>query len=378
MLSIGYRSPSEKDESGAPLISIIVPTYNAAETLEKLLVSIEASASTDHEVIIVDDGSSDGTTELLTRYSVRVLRTPRNGGPSLARNMGARVARGDILLFLDSDVILREDSLAEVFLFFEQHPDRSVMIGVYDSEPANQGAWPLYKALQCYSYYRSFPPLRRVSLLWAAVAAFRKDVFLRSGGFDIRFNRPSMEDLELGRRISAQHPIYLNRNVVVKHHFPVTLRQNVLDHFHRGRLWVKIYFRYKRFDDYLSTPRRAIGRLAAFASIPSIILAQVLALPALVAAAPLAVYLACNYDLWAVTARRKPRFLPAAFAMDFFLGTVLGAALCRALLDEGISGIGRLIRRRNAVSGSVVPIPEGEEGMTGKTATGSTGKARLR
>jgi glycosyltransferase involved in cell wall biosynthesis len=317
-----------------PFLSIIVPTYNARRELGRLLRSIEASPSSDREILVVDDGSTDGTLSMLESAPVRVLCTPKNRGPAFARNQGARAARGEVLLFLDSDVELEPDALAETARFFRDHPDRSVMIGVYSPVPANDGAWPLYKALQCYSYYSAFPAVKEVTLLWAAVAAFRRDVFLRSGGFDTRFARPSMEDLELGRRIARSTPIFLNRKVVARHNFPATIAKNVADHFDRGRLWVRIYFRHRRFDNYLSTPRRALGRIAASASVPLLAVSPALPAAAVASGAAFAVYAACNHDLWRSVLRRRPSFLPAAIAFDFLLGLVLGAAAFVACGEE--------------------------------------------
>jgi glycosyltransferase involved in cell wall biosynthesis len=317
-----------------PFLSIVIPAYNAAGELVALLQSIQASTFDNWEVLVVDDGSTDGTIGLVEALPVRVLRTPRNGGPAGARNLGARAARGDILLFLDSDVLLEPETLGEVASFFRSRPDRSVMIGVYSPEPANEGPWPLYKALQCYSYYRGFPPVKDVTLLWAAVAAFRREAFLASGGFDERFGRPSMEDLELGRRISGTTPIALNRRVVVRHRFPETWRKNAADHYDRGRLWVRIYFRYRRFDNYLSTPRRAAGRLAASAALPLLAAAPFAPAAGIASGALFGAYLACNHDLWSVTARRLPRFLPRALVYDFTLGVVLGAAALVACAEE--------------------------------------------
>ena len=114
----------------APFLSIVIPTYNDAASLEKLLRSIDDSPYTDRETIVVDDGSTDGTTEKLAAFPVRILRTPRNGGPGRARNLGAAEAKGDIVLFLDSDVIVEPEALGETARFFRDHPDRSVMIGV--------------------------------------------------------------------------------------------------------------------------------------------------------------------------------------------------------------------------------------------------------
>lgn len=327
----------------SPFLSIIVPTYNAAAELRKLFRSIEASTFDDHEVLVVDDGSTDGTLALLAAEGVRVLRTTTNRGPAYARNLGARAARGGVLLFLDSDVVLEPDALAETARFFRERPDRSVMIGVYSSEPVNEGPWPLYKALQCYSYYSAFPDVKEVTLLWAAVAAFRREAFLLSGGFDADISKPSMEDLELGRRISRTTPIYLNRRVVVRHRFPSTFAKNAADHFDRGRMWVRIWFRHRRFDNYLSTPRRAVGRIAASSVLPLLAAAPFAPAAGIGSAAALGVYAACNHDLWRVVARRVPRFLPTAFAFDFLLGLVLGAATAAACVEEAAGRIGGAI-----------------------------------
>ncbi|MBN1826909.1 MAG: glycosyltransferase family 2 protein [Candidatus Eisenbacteria bacterium] len=326
------------------MLSIIIPTYNSSRTLVKLLRSIRGSGFDDCEILVVDDLSTDDTVEAIRPFGVRYFRMPRNGGPSAARNLGAREARGDVLLFLDADVVVWSDTLERTARFFREHPERSVMIGVYDPEPANRGAWPLYKALQCYSYYRSFPEVRRVTLLWAAVAAFRRDLYLESGGFDDRYDLPCMEDLELGRRISKRTPIYLNRAVRVRHHFPVTLRKNVKDHFTRGSLWVEIWFTHRIFDDYLSTPRRAVGRLAATAAVVALPFAALAPHALVLTGAGLAVYLACNHDLWRTVAEKRPLFLPAAFGMDFLLGLVLGAAAFHVFARESLRRLRAVFR----------------------------------
>ncbi len=353
----------------SPFLSIVIPTYNDAASLDKLLRSIDGSRYTDRETIVVDDGSTDGTLEMLADFPVRLVRTPRNGGPGRARNLGAAEAKGEVVLFLDSDVIVEPESLGEVARFFRDHPARAAMIGVYAPEPANAGAWPLYKALQCYSYYRGFPELKEVSLLWSAVAAFRRERFRESGGFHSDFTRPSMEDLELGRRISKDTPIWLNRRVVVRHHFPATLKKNVADHFDRGRLWVRIWFRYRRFDNYLSTPRRAAGRIAASAAL--LLVAGGIFRPALLplAAAALLVYLICNHDLWAVVGKRSPRYLPAAFGIDLLLGVVLGAAAIRAVGEEAVDLVRRWVRRPKKFLEPLAPEPEEE--LSPSRSTGS-------
>lgn len=344
------------------MLSIVIPTYNAAEKLVKLLRSIAASSFTDYEILVVDDGSADNPGGLTGQFPIRVVSTGGRVGPARARNLGARMAKGDLLLFLDSDVIVEPGGLGEVDRFFREYPDRSVMIGVYSPEPANSGILPKYKALQCFSYYEKMGEVTPISLLWAAKAAFRTNVFLEAGGFDETFDKPSMEDLELGRRISENHTIYLNRRFVVRHHFPSTFRRNAADHLHRGYLWSKIFFHYHRFDNYLHTPRRGIGRIAGFLAAVALVPASLIPGTWPVAALLFGTYLACNFDLWSVVIRRAPAFLPLAFGIDYLLGVVLGAAAAWAAVEEGAASIARLFRGRRALL-----VPADEEGTKSPT-----------
>src|SRR5215510_13897684 len=87
-----------------PIFSIIIPTYNRLPYLKKTLDSIWEQSFTDFEVIVVDDGSTDGTADYLRELggSVELLRQ-ENRGPGAARNLGVMHARGEYIAFLDSD-----------------------------------------------------------------------------------------------------------------------------------------------------------------------------------------------------------------------------------------------------------------------------------
>lgn len=86
------------------LVSVIIPTYNRAKTIERTVNSVLAQTWKAIEIIVVDDGSTDQTPEVLHRYGdkIRVIRQ-KNGGPAAARNTGIKAATGDIISFLDSD-----------------------------------------------------------------------------------------------------------------------------------------------------------------------------------------------------------------------------------------------------------------------------------
>jgi len=96
-------------------ISIIIPAYNAEKAIKECLSSLtnQSLSRNKYEIIVVDDGSTDRTCEIAKKYKVNVI-SQGNGGPAVARNRGAREARGDILIFTDSDCIADKDFIEKM------------------------------------------------------------------------------------------------------------------------------------------------------------------------------------------------------------------------------------------------------------------------
>src|SRR5947209_6149687 len=101
-----------------PLLSIVVPTYNRSNSLRRLLLAIEEQTYPNDrfEVLVVDDGSTDGTPDILrhlvVRFALRLIEQA-HGGPSAARNLGVANAGGELIVFLDDDVVPLPDLLLE-------------------------------------------------------------------------------------------------------------------------------------------------------------------------------------------------------------------------------------------------------------------------
>ncbi len=109
-----------------PLVSIITPVYNAADWLPETLATVRAQTLTDWEMICVDDCSTDGSVAILERASAedprfRLLRMPRNGGPSEARNLAMAAARGRFIAFLDADDLWLAEKLARSVEWMTAH-----------------------------------------------------------------------------------------------------------------------------------------------------------------------------------------------------------------------------------------------------------------
>lgn len=111
-----------------PSISVVIPAWNAAATLPATLESVLSQDHPDVEVIVVDDGSTDGTPELLARWAARhdgrfrYERIPNSGGPARPRNVGVGLARGELVAMFDSDDIMEEGKLSAQAAVFTAHP----------------------------------------------------------------------------------------------------------------------------------------------------------------------------------------------------------------------------------------------------------------
>jgi glycosyltransferase involved in cell wall biosynthesis len=213
----------ESSASPSPGLSVIVPALNAAATIAQCLDALTAQASDEVEIIVVDDASTDDTYQIASRYNVRLLRLPRNMGPSAARNKGAEMARAPILFFLDADVAIAPGGLARARASMSG-TDAGAVIGSYDDDPAARSAISRFKNLaHHYFHQRSRPD---TTTFWGACGLVRRELFFAAGGFDER--RSGIEDVELGYRMTGRGiRIVLDPALQVKHLKRWTLRSLV-------------------------------------------------------------------------------------------------------------------------------------------------------
>ena len=106
-----------------PLISVVMPSYNSEQYIEEAIQSVLDQTYRNFELIVIDDGSQDNTTDLVGRYGNRVsLSIQPNMGPGAARNNGIRQSRGSLICFLDSDDVWVRDKLRKQLLFIKSNP----------------------------------------------------------------------------------------------------------------------------------------------------------------------------------------------------------------------------------------------------------------
>jgi GT2 family glycosyltransferase len=216
------------DSAGVP-ISVVVAASNAPEDLAACLEGIRACRGAyEAEIVVVDDASNDACairiSGLAKQFEAKLIRLDRRSGPAAARNTGAHVSQAEIIFFLDADVVPHPECFELVrSVLAGSEREYSAVIGSYDTHPHNPGLVSQYRnLLHAYVHQTSEG---EVASFWTGCGAVRRSAFLVAGGFDAKFQFPSVEDVEFGSRlVRAGSHIALNPRIQVTHRKRWTLR----------------------------------------------------------------------------------------------------------------------------------------------------------
>jgi glycosyltransferase involved in cell wall biosynthesis len=324
-------------------VSLIIPVHNGGEAFGHCLSSVRQLVPPATEWIVVDDGSTDDSAARAREAGATVIETLRpRSGPAVARNLGAGAARGDLLYFLDADCSIHSDAVGVALRTFAEQPTVTALVGSYDDEPTAPNLLSQYKNLTHHLVHQSAPP--DGFTMWGACGVIRREVFWELGGFDERYGRPCIEDIELGYRLAETgHRIRMCPELQVTHHKvwrPLgLLRTEVLD---RAIPWSELILGRGRIENALNISRWARVRVALSGLLPVLLLlgfwwrpgwwlALAVAGLLLVLDAPILVKLARLRGVWFAI-----RVIPWHWFSHFYSGVsfalVLGRRAC------GISG----------------------------------------
>jgi glycosyltransferase involved in cell wall biosynthesis len=231
-------------------ISVIIPAHNAAWIVADCLQAVFQSTFRDFEVIVVNDCSTDQTAEIARGFPCTVLATSFKSGAGAARNLGAASASAEILVFVDSDVLIKPDSLAAVAAAFESEPALAGLFGSYEAATAPGNFTSVFKNLQ--HHYTHQTSNERANTFWSGFGAVRRTPFEEVGGFP---SGRKMEDVELGYRLTLNgHRIRLRKDLRVLHCKRYTLAKLIQsDLFDRAVPWVCLMLELRIFRNDLNT-----------------------------------------------------------------------------------------------------------------------------
>jgi cellulose synthase/poly-beta-1,6-N-acetylglucosamine synthase-like glycosyltransferase len=200
-----------------PFVSIIIPAKNAAKTIAGCVQAVlgQKDFVEPYEVIVVDDGSDDVTAAIANGFGVRVIRLEEGKGPAAARNAGAAVAKGEILVFTDADCEPESHWLVEMIKPFED-PE---VVGVRGAYRTHQSGWVPRFVQQEYAFkYKLIAGFDSIDFIDTYSAAYRRKTFLENGGFEKAFPVPCVEDQEFSFRLARKgHRMVFAPDAIVYH-----------------------------------------------------------------------------------------------------------------------------------------------------------------
>lgn len=200
-------------------VSVVIPTYNEEKDIGDLMECLCKQTFKDFEVIVVDNFSNDNTLNIVKKYrkrlKIRVYK--RRGNVSFARNFGFKKASGEIMVFLDADIVVPKDFIEKIYRSF--YPD-AVCVSLFGTKGS------------------IFDIIHKEGISSIPIA-FKKKSFFKVGGFDEALS--AFEDLDLTERIESRGLIkVLNKNIVIYHKFPQKLKEL----YRQQKKWGMEYLKY--------------------------------------------------------------------------------------------------------------------------------------
>ena len=230
-------------------ISLIIPTNTVDSHLEQCLERVGRCRPQPLEVIVVLDGDRGQSIPEVGGRAITVVRLPECSGPGKARNKGAEQAVGDILLFIDKDVLIPEDTFARLETLFSSTDRPDAVFGSYDDNPVEQDSVSQYKNL--HHHYTHQHASREAFTFWTGCGAVLRKRFLELKGFNEEYQVPSVEDIEFGYRLKKTGgTILLDKSLQVTHLKKWSLVDMLrTDFFHRAIPWSTIVLRHGRMEN---------------------------------------------------------------------------------------------------------------------------------
>lgn len=225
-----------------PCESIIVPAFNSGKTIGDCLRAIRDSTFKDYELIVVSDCSRDDTALAAREYADRVIELDKHNGRNHARMIGIRSARGEIIVNVDSDVMIKKDTLFKINEYFSSRPETDALTGCLSKKHSNKDFFSQYKNLYMHYIFSKLP--EKITFLYGSLFALRRKV-VNENESDIDI----VDDTVLGQRLFASgKEIAFVKELEVEHLKKYNLLSFIKNDFFIPFYWAQIFIAYKGWN----------------------------------------------------------------------------------------------------------------------------------
>lgn len=308
------------------MISVIIPAYNAESTLGETLFALQhqSLSRSSYEIIVVDDGSDDHTARIARASADRAI-TQEHAGPAAARNKGAEMAKGDILVFTDSDCVPFPDWLEKLCASFSNHEVVAIK-GAYHTRQRSLVA--RFAQVEFEERYTKLSKYHRIDFVDSYSAAIRRSAFLEVGGFDVRFPKANNEDVDLSYKLAARGSLMqFAPTAKVSHRHPDSLKRYLRTKFFRAYWRAMVYRRHpaKLFADSYTPQLLKLQIVLAPLLLVLLFLGLCHIIPFWTTLAMLALFAACAFPLGKAACAHDRGVLPLVLPLTFVRAFALAA-----------------------------------------------------
>jgi glycosyltransferase involved in cell wall biosynthesis len=265
--------------SDTPRVSVIIPAHNAVSTLRASLESVFANRGVPYEVLLVNDASTDETEKIALEFPCRVVSVQKNIMSANCRNLGAQLARGEIIVFFDADQLMAPDTIIGYAKALDANPGVHAIVGSLAADTPMPGFFSRYKNFQHHHTHQTAE--REGATLASGLVALRRDAFLALGGFEPAYSGASIEDIALGyRMIRTGYRICFEPSIQMVHLKAYTFRSMVRsDILHRAIPWTGLMLRERIFRSDLNTKSGNVASVVLAWLIPLFLLVWLVGFP---------------------------------------------------------------------------------------------------
>lgn len=216
-------------------ISVVIPSYNSADTIGECLRTAFASKYSNFEVIVVDDFSSDNSVEVIKKFPCSLICLEKRSGTSKARNTGANESAGEFIFFTDADCLLQEDTLSRINKALSGVDAATVIGGTYTKIPYDNIFFSIFQSV--FVNYSETKNIENPDYIAAHAMIINARTFRDSGGFPEDF-MPIIEDVEFSHRLQRSGcSLLMDPDIQVRHIFNFSLVRSLRNAYRKSSYW---------------------------------------------------------------------------------------------------------------------------------------------